>query len=223
MNDHVRYGYYWSASPYDPALGHAGIDVYLTENPQPERFFDARAALFSVYDTDEIRQISIAHPAQFGQHRYQLVFGRFYLLAHDDDLVTGMCFGGELMVENCGDYSHCYVHSSAPLFELSEDDDLFSVLEAEVEVELARLRAQWNGSDAEFETRVAQINPLTFFVISLDMVHTYLNTPAQEASGSIKSTQERMQVHRAIETLQAAGQWPAVVPTLREAMEKSTA
>lgn len=218
MNDPVRYGYYWSTSPYDPALGHAGIDVYVTESPQSERFFDARAALFSIYDNNEIRQIGISHPTHVGQRRYQLVFGRFYLVAHDDDVVTGMCFGGELLVENSGDYSHCYVHSSAPLFELDDNDDLFSVLEAEVEVELARLRAQWHGSDEEFEARLAKLDPLTFFVISLDMVHTYLNTPAQEVSGSFKSAQARVQVHKAIETLQAAGQWPAVVSSLREAM-----
>lgn len=214
MTDYRRYGYYLLPSSYDPPLGYSGLEVYLAE-PDPERYFDAAALRFTAVAEDRSDQVEIMHPFAQAQQRYRVGFGRYYLLAHNGDMVEGLCLGGELHVERLPDYTHCRLSSSAPLFDIEEEGGLVAELEVEIEAELARLRVEWTHSDDAFDCRLAGLDPLTLLAASLNLLQAYLHDYPQAAMPD-EVLSERAAVHRAIRTLQRAGQWPEPAPTLRQ-------
>lgn len=216
MTDLVRYGYFMHPSAFTPPLGYASMNVFLAAS-DAERYFDTEALLLSVSDGDKIRQVQIVHPALPARQSYQVVFGRFYLLAYDGDVVEGMSLGGTLTVEAHDTYTTCQLTSPAPIFDIEENAGLLASLESEVEAELARVRAEWKGSDAAFDRQLASLHPLTLFATSLALLDGYLHKPVQ-AIVPDEELAERTAVQRAIRTLQKAGQWPQPVPTLRELM-----
>jgi hypothetical protein len=216
MTDNQRYGYLLHPSRYDPALGHAGLDIYVADS-DPKRFFDTQGALFSVTDGEKVKPLLLLHPARQAQQRFQVVFGRYYLLAHDGDMVEGMCLGGSLEVSTHDTITHGFLTSAAPIFQIDQDGGLAATLDPLVQVELAKMRAEWTGSDAAFDRRLAKLEPMDLFVASLDLLHGYLHNQPQAIS-SDQVLVERSAVRRAIRTLKAANQWPQSVPTLRELM-----
>lgn len=216
MTDRQRYGYYLLPSSYDPPLGFGGLDVYLAE-PDPERYFDAATALFTVVEEDYTDQIEIGHPFSQASQRYRVGFGRYYLLAHNGDLVEGLCLGGELHVEQHPNYTHCHLSSPAPLFDIEEDGGLVADLDVEIEAELARLRAEWPHGDDAFDRRLASLDPMTLLAASLNLLEGYLHEHLLAAAPD-DVLSERSAVHRAIHTLRRAGQWPEPTPTLRQLM-----
>jgi hypothetical protein len=216
MADHLRFGYFFHPSHYRPPLGYEALEVYPARS-DAGRFFDTAAALFPVNNGEKTTQVEIAHPFAQSPQRYQVVLGRYYLLAHNGDMVEGMTLGGVLEVEAYPDYTRCLLTSPAPIFEIEESGGLVATLEVEIETELARLRAEWRGSDAAFDCRLASPDPLTLFAASLNMLDDYLHNHPQAITPD-EVLAERAAVHQAIRTLQDAGQWPKPVPTLRDLM-----
>ncbi len=214
MTDRQRYGYFLHPSSYRPPLGYAALDVYPAA-PQSDRFFDTKAALFSVCNGDKTTQVEIVHPFLKAPARYQVAFGRFMLISHSGDMKVGMSLGGLLEVETNDTCTHCNLTSPAPIFDIEESGGLVATLETEVEAELARLRAEWKESDAAFDCRLASIDALTLFAACLNMLDDYLHNHLQ-ATTPDEVLAQRTAVHQAIRTLQRAGQWPQPVPRLRE-------
>ncbi len=214
MVDLVHFGYFFFPSTYRPPLGHAAFDAYLSA-PRIDWYFDTQAATFVVVTDEAIRQVRIVHPWTQAPQRLRVVFGRFYLVAHNGELVEGCSFGGDLEVVDHGTHTSCHLTSPAPIFDIENPNGFIALLEPEIEAELARLRAEWTGSDAEFDRRLTGIDPATFFVSSLDFIDRYLHALPQ-ATEDDQIMDERNAVHRAIHTLKDAGEWPEKVHTLRE-------
>jgi hypothetical protein len=216
MADHLRFGYFFHPSHYRPPLGYAALEVYPARS-DTGRYFDTAAALFLVNNGEKTTQMEIAHPFPPAPQRYQVVLGRYYLLAHNGDMVEGVTLGGVLEVETYPDYTRCLFTSTAPILEIEESGGLVATLEVEIEAELARLRAEWTGSDSAFDCRLANCAPLALFAASLNLLDDYLDNHPQAITPD-QVLAERAAVHQAIRALQGAGQWPQPVPTLRELM-----
>ncbi len=214
--DHQRFGYFLHPSRYDPPLGYAALEVYLARH-DPERYFDAAAAHFMVNDGEKTSQVEIVHPWPQAPQRYRATTGRFRLLAHNGDMVEGVTLGGALDVETQPGYTRCLLTSSAPIFDIEESGGLVSMLETEIEAELARLRAEWRGADAAFDCRLASLDPSILFAASLHMLDDYLHNHPQAVTPD-EVVAQRMAVHQAIRTLQQAGEWPDPAPSLRGLM-----
>lgn len=214
MVDLVHFGYFFFPSTYRPPLGYAGFDAYLS-HPRTDWYFDTQAATFAVATEDAIRHVRIAHPWPQSPERLRVVFGRFYILAHNGELVEGCSFGGDLEIVDYGTYTSCHLTSLAPIFDLENPNGFIAILEPEIEAELARLRAEWSGSDTEFDRRLASLDPATFFVASLDFIDKYLHSLRQAADDD-QIMDVCNALHRAIHKLKDAGEWPEKVPVLRE-------
>lgn len=214
MADHQRFGYFLHPSRYDPPLGYSALDVFLAKS-DPQRYFDAAAALFAVTNGERSSQVEVYHPFPQAPQRYQVVFGRYFLVAHNGDMVEGMSLGGLLEVEQHGDYTQCHLSSPAPIFDIEESGGLVGTLEVEIEAELARLRAAWTHGDAAFDRQLASLDPMTLFAASLSLLENYLHYHPQAVTPE-EVLAERTAVHQAIRTLQRAGQWPKPTPSLRE-------
>ena len=214
MVDLVHFGYFFFPSTYRPPLGHAAFDVYLSAS-RTDWYFDTQAASFTIAADDVIRHVRIVHPWPQSPQRLRAVFGRFYVIAHNGERVEGCSFGGDLEIVDHGTHTSCHLTSLAPVFDMENPNGFIALLEPEIEAELARLRAEWTGSDAEFDRRLASLDPSMLLVVSLDFIDRYLHSQPQGTEDD-QIMDERNAVHRAIHTLKDAGAWPENVPTLRE-------
>jgi hypothetical protein len=214
MIDFQRFGFYLHPSRYSPPLGYAALEAYPAAS-HPDRYFDTKAALFSVCDGDRTTQVEILYPCPQAPQRYRVGFGRYFLLAHNGDMVEGVSVGGALEVESLPGCTCCRLTSPAPIFAIEESGGLVAALETEVEAELARLRAEWKGADAAFDCRLANIDPLVLFAACLHLLDDYLHNHLQPFP-SDQVLVERTAVQQAIRTLQRAGQWPQPLPSLRD-------
>lgn len=214
MVDLVRFGYFFFPSKYKPPLGHASLDIYLS-SPRSDWYFDTQAASFKVTDGDAVWQESISHPSSQPKRQLRVLFGRFYLVAHNGEMVEGCSLGGDLEIVDHGAYTSAHLTSPAPIFDMENAQGIITILEPEVEAEIARLRAEWTGSDAEFDRRLATLEPFTLFISSLDFIDSYLHSQPQATADDLVLS-ERNAVHRAIHTLKDAREWPKNIFTLRD-------
>ncbi len=217
MIDFARLGYFLHPTAYDPPLGHAGLDVYLFEPAQRERFFDAALAVFNVFNNGQAQRMHVTHPALRPGLSYQVLPGRFFLQAHDGDRIEGICFGGEVAVDNSDGYTVCHLTSPAPIFDFADAEDAMAWLDVELEAELARLRAQWHGTGEEFDAQLATLEPQAVFVAALEMIRQQWRRE-QAAYYTDEVADDLNNVQQAMRALRNAGKWPAAVPALRELM-----
>jgi hypothetical protein len=210
MPERERFGYFFAPSRYTPPLGHASADVYLSAD-ESGWYFATQSATFLVVE-DVVTHLTVTHPWPSGQRAFQLAPGRFYLVARDGDVVEGFTLGGRLEVGLEEQDTRCTVASSAPLFDLTDRSGLGELLASEFEAGLARLRADWTGSDEEFDRQVAGADPFSLLVASINLGD---NNHLAAALGDAGIAGERSALQHAARALKAAGEWPDPPPTLR--------
>ncbi|MEZ4769549.1 MAG: hypothetical protein R2844_14105 [Caldilineales bacterium] len=209
-----RFGYFFHASTYTPPLGHASVDVFLADS-EDGWFFPTRTATFPVADDDGISHLHVSQTWAFGQQDFRLAPGMFFLVAWDGDLVEGFSFGGDLAIDQQDDHISCHLRSPAPFFDLADTSGLVAILVPEFEAELGRLRAEWQGTDDEFDRRVAAADPLALFVASMRLSNDYTHRlPALNSDEFVLD--ERHIVSHAVHILMRADEWPDEPATLHQ-------
>jgi len=85
-------------------------------------------------------------------------------------------------------------------------------LAGEVEAVMAEVETKW-GSDKEFSRRLAQIEPLDFYLAVLQSLHSRFehSRALQESSRNLYNT-----IHREREWFTGIGQWPSSPITAEE-------
>lgn len=207
-------GYRYRPSRYSPSLGHAGLELDLTDKPGPTNFF-IRTATFRVASSRIVDHTFYDLRTQNGARQdVRVVAGNLHLVACNHDVLYGFSFGGRLGIEDHGDYTTCCLESSAPIFELVEEWDatpifVFSVLLGQ----LARQRAAWMDDDIGFEHRLVNVDPFQFFTAGLAFLDDYL---ARFYRWGEEYRAGLRWVRRAIDILSSTGEWPASPPVLQE-------
>lgn len=208
-------GYVFRPSRYSPPIGHAGLDIELTDAPGA-RSGCIRAATFQVVASLPARRTFRDTRREDGDVATERVCaGCFRLRAANDDLIDGFTFGGRVCLCEAADCTLCRLESSAPLFDVASGP--FSVdgfLCSEFGALLARRRALWR-QDAAFGRRLAAVDPFALFVAALAELEAYL----PRFGGSVWMAEYRRgaaAVRRAIATLRAAGEWPEPPPALAD-------
>lgn len=205
-------GLIYHPSRYDPPVGHAGLDVRLTDHPA-DRYFDARRAHFPVETAGVLKLQSVEHPWSGGPE-LRFVGGRIRLEAHDGDHAEIYSFGGVAAMTVDGPTTLCRATSTAPFLPLSDDPESpFALLESELEAILAQSRARWGQSEYAHLDRLGHIEPMTLFVASLVALEERL-TPLARPDGDEMLRRGLRLVRGWREQLARAGEWPSVPPDL---------
>lgn len=201
-------------SNYDPPLGHPGFDVYLTGSPR-QRFFDAYRVIFPVEQAGVLQRLMVKHNERLAND-FTFVTGRIRLEAFDGDVVEIMTFGGHAVVSREGDETLCRVTSTAPLIPLSEEyESPFVVLESELEIMLAKNRANWGKDEGRHLDRLGDLDPMTTFVASICTLEDLLGRLAQaeEDPGAAEALHLVRNIHFLLEK---SGRWPVSPSRLEE-------
>jgi hypothetical protein len=211
-------GYYYYPSKYSPPLGHPQLDVYLTNEPS-QRFFDAHKAIFLVAEADGFRELTITHPWEdwMGPEEERICAGRLQLLDSQEISHYGFSLGGSLHIENRAAYTLCTLTSSAPIFNLMEDDDHSAedLLVNEIEALFAQRVATWGIDDTGYVRRMSEVEPSTLFISAL----VALEKQIQELPLEVKEHGYQEVSHKIKETiriLKEAGDWPLNIPLISD-------
>ncbi len=212
-------GYHYVPSDYSPELGYAQFDARLT-GKAGDRLFDASEAVFPVNAGGTLKEQPIHHP--WRSQKMQVAIGAFTLHAHDGDVMSGFSFGGELEIDGQTAYSDLHLKSPAPVFNLSSSlhdspGAPAALLASELSACIARRRAAWGTNDQEFESRLLALDPFQAFLISLETLRNRIDNFSQSARNQRYRTIARA-VHRAINILKDADQWPGHIPSLEDVL-----
>lgn len=204
-------GYLFRPSRYSPPIGHAGLDIEVTEKPGRRAGY-IRSATFPVVITRPTERVVIdSHHENGAAETFPICAGGFRLRAGNDDVIYGFSFGGTVFAGDQGDHTVCRLESAAPIFDLAYELSSTSVfLYSEFAALLARRRAAW-ADDVEFGRRLAAAEPLSLFIATLAALAVYLAC----FRGSFALEEYRRgaaAIHGAIATLSLAGEWPAFPP-----------
>lgn len=207
-------GILYYPSHYDPPLGHAGFEVYLSGSPQ-KRYFDARRVLFPVEQAGALRRMPVEHPYRLG-NEFSFVPGRIRLEAYDGDVVEIMAFGGQAAVTVTDDETVCQVTSPAPFLPLNEDlESPFVLLESELEIVLAQSRAGWGKEEGRHLDRMSELEPMTLFVASIRTLEERLGrlSRVEDDPATRRALRQVREIHHLLDKM---GQWPPSAPQLTE-------
>lgn len=206
-------GYVFCPSRYSPPIGHAGLEIELTDAPGA-RSGCIRAVTFPIVASQPSRRTFHDTRREDGAaETARVCAGCFRLRAGNDDFIGGFSFGGRVSLCETRDCTLCRLESSAPIFDVAFDlSSSVAFLCSEFGALLARRRALWRD-DSVFGRRLAAVDPFALFVATLVELDAYL----PRFTGSVWMAEYRRgaaAVRRAIATLRAAGEWPEPPPAL---------
>jgi hypothetical protein len=218
--DTFRLGYYFHHEDFPHSGVYDKLDVYLAPR-NSDWMFPTRSAIFWVVEGSRSDLHKIRHPWPGGSH-LQVGFGRFDLKAWNDNSISGICFGGTLIIEDKGQFTQAHLDSPAPL--LREDPEAEGItpiplLADEIEGHLARLRSQLHLEESEMIARLSHHDPLDLYAVSMSTLEAGLQALPANLQHTERANQLRHALDRATEPLQDCDCWPPRFKSLEELLK----
>lgn len=206
-------GYFFRPSRYTPSIGHAGLDVVLTNSLNPPAG-TIRAATFSISaPLPSPRTFHATNNENPEAEEFRVCAGNFRLVRDNHKVIQGFCFGGQLFAHNERNATICRLESTAPIYQMAYElswPQAFVV--SEFLAILARVRAAWRN-DTAFGQRLATADPFQLFIAMLAALDDFLGR-FHDSVWVEDYRRGRRLVRQTIATLQASGAWPAAPPAL---------
>ena len=206
-------GYYFHPAGDHDCACHPQLDVVM--HPLPTyRHFDPEYMQVPVVENNSLRLLRIHHPWMMG-NAFRVCPGRVVLHVRLGKMVEAFTFGGELAIVSDEAQTRCTLTSPAPIFDLAAPQTLPALFTAEVEVLLARRRAAWASREPfAFQHQLANVDPQMLYLSCLAALQQkFAHFPALPEPDYHELAHF---VALQVQTWQASGQWPALVPTLAE-------
>jgi hypothetical protein len=199
--------------PGQSQFGDERVDVVLRREPTQEHFDPERVHL-KVCTSHGVQVLDIQHPwRQPGETR--LCEGHIRVLDRYQKFIDVFSFGGLVKITAVTDKTTCIITSPAPLLELTAGNSTAILLANEIDILLARSRAQLNPrSPTEFDEKLAGIDPLPFYISCLNELRKKFvyNTIYQDPIRQRFKHKLNLEIAR----LQHDNSWPSSIPTLAE-------
>ncbi len=212
MTNELGYYFYPVGQPDDP--GHPQLDINIYGQPTGQHFDPVQVDLFVDRPDHGLEKLTISHPWS-GPDELRVCPGRVTLHDLVGKVVIAFTFGGEMKIINRGTYTSCELTSPAPIIHMMEGQEIRTVLVTEFEGVLARRRAEWAGNETGFETRLAQAEPFTLFVVGLVTLKEHLQQVPSQLRGDSYQQASHV-INQAIRLVQENGHWPASLPMLAD-------
>jgi hypothetical protein len=208
-----NWGYQISPESDYYSAGYNELDIAIRERPT-NRHYDPESVRLQVKDRDGFASwITLELGSSFRDSRH-VCPGRIILHDRVDKRVQFFSFGGSLEVSAEPGAVVYSLHSTAPVLGLSElaqrvtDQFIF-----EIEAIMGERRANWGVNDAGFDQRLAEADPLPFYLASVFSILVRLkDIPALQQS--LADLYAMLSRERA--WLQEMDYWPASPPRLEE-------
>jgi hypothetical protein len=205
------WGYYLLPRPHPASPGYGGLLISIRPLPTRKHFDPERIEL-QLCDKDGMAHGAALKLNSWSRGPHRVCPGRVVLRDRVDKQINFFTFGGSLELLSEPGARVYWLHSPAPLLELTPGSPgMVYQLAAEVELMLAVFRARWQADQSEFSRRLCRLEPLQFYQASLaSLLLRYKRAPTLE--------QGYLQLHHLIcverDWLKKSGQWPEPPPTL---------
>jgi hypothetical protein len=208
-------GYTFHRPEYAPSVEHPQLDINVYAKPTREHFDPQQASFHVATDKGCIERLIVMHPWH-ERKQYHVCPGRVILRDRKGKVVEAATCGGDLTISNEKRYTHCSLISRAPIIQLANDiASLETVLVSEIEALLAKRRAELHHDDVEYEKRLATVDPLMLFMVSLaTLEERLLKVPAVLRRDRYQKACHIVQ--QAIRMLQKRGAWTTSLPSLAD-------
>jgi hypothetical protein len=168
----LEFGYQFDPpAPANP-LAYRKLTVTLRDKPSERPYDPARVEFPAVNRQGDLEALTIFHPWPQSEER-RVVVGRIVMLDHKGENVEAFSFGGTLRLDAGPDRLVAVLESPAPVLALQLAHPALTRLAAEMEVLIARRRADWDtrGHPETFEARLAAAEPWALFQACLLALH----------------------------------------------------
>jgi len=160
-------GYVFHPDVDHGAIGYARLDVALRPKPTGLHFDPSAVIVKIVMPDGRVQASTIGYRATRAIDANKLVAGRILLHDHRGKMVEAFSFGGEITVTTSLGVTICHITSPAPIIELTMDEPLPTLLVEEVETLLAHEHAVLDQQHVDFDSRLAQIDPVLLYCACL--------------------------------------------------------
>jgi len=208
-----HWGYYLLPRSHPHSPGYTGLLVAIRKTPT-KAHFDPKSMRLRLRDKDSIASwttLRVKTPHRGSRH---LCPGRVVLRDRMDKQVEFFAFGGSLEAASVPGETVYSLRSPAPILEITNRlESIPDQLASETEVMIGELQARWEANDEEFARRLAQVDPLQFYLASL---HSILVRYKQSSTLQRSFPGFYVVLLEETEWLAEAGQWPVAPPRLEE-------
>jgi hypothetical protein len=156
------------AHPHSP--GYTGLRIAIRARPTRLHFDpeSIRLRLRDKYGSANWTALELGSPDRGTGH---VCPGRVIVRDRLDKRVHFFTFGSSLEVAWAPDVIVYSLHSPAPILELTEPEETIpDQLASETEAMIGEVQASWGSNDAGFARRLAQVDPLQFYLASLHSI-----------------------------------------------------
>jgi len=216
------WGYYLLPKPHPHSPGYTGLLVAIRKEPT-ERHFDPQTLRLRLRDKHDMAKWNtlwlhspLELPIEASMH---VCPGEVMLRDRTEKRVDFFVFGGSLEAVSVPGETVYSLRSPAPILKVTEDlESTPDRLASETEALISELEVRWGSDEKGFARRLAQVDPLQFYLATLGTVlaHYEQDRALQEASPEfyLALGSERG-------WLTKRGQWPATPPRLEELLAPS--
>jgi hypothetical protein len=213
MSEMEDWGYFLLPQAHPHSPGYTGLRIAIRARPTRLHFDPEtiRLRLRDKYGSANWTALELGSPDQKAKH---VCPGQVILRDRLDKRVHFFTFGSSLEVACAPDVIVYSLHSPAPILELTEPkESIPDQLASETEAMMGELQARWGSNDAGFARRLAQVDPLRFYLASLHsiLLRCRQSWALQEYLDDLYDA-----LLREKEWLMRAGQWPASPPALEK-------
>ena len=205
-------GYVELSRPHENSPGYLELVVAIRQTPTELHFDPEAIHLRLVYRDDTVRETTIMLTNPPLDVR-QVCPGPVTLVDRIGKRIDFFVFGGQLKAFTRPHETICWLHSSAPILELTgqAQENFSDQLVYETEALLARLGAGWAGRHSAFLTRLAKIDSLQLYAACISACLDQQDRLRCRQSGAYQGNHQAFYHYLAREKnwLKQAGQWQA--------------
>lgn len=165
-----NWGYYLLPKQHPHSPGYTGLLVAIRQTPT-EMHFDPESMRLKLKDEDDaVNWTTLRLRLSFRGSR-RVFLGRVILCDRIDKRVEFFAFGGSLEATHIPGEMVYSLRSSAPVLRITgAPESIPDQLAFETEVVLGELEARWRPNEDGFARRLAQVDPLQFYLASLHSI-----------------------------------------------------
>jgi hypothetical protein len=206
-------GYYLLPKFHPHSPGYTGLLVAIRERPTGMHF-DPESIHLRLRDIQGVASrltLDLRTPFKHPRH---ICPGRVILRDRIDKRVEFFAFGGSLEAASVPGEMVYSLHSPAPILEITEPpESIPDQLAFETEAMIGELQARWGSNDRGFARRLAQVDPLQFYLASLHSIFLRYGQ-SQALQESFHNLYDALL--REKRWLTEAGWWSGTFPRLEE-------
>ena len=208
-----HWGYYLLPKAHPESPGHTGLLVAIRATSTGQHFDPESMRLRLCDKADLAGWVTLKLQSSFSGSQ-RVCPGRVVLRDRADKRVHFFTFGGSLETTSISGETVYSLWSPGPILEISSSlESVPDQLAFEVEALLGKLKAKWGSDDTGFTERLAKIDPLQFYLASLQAI---LKCYQRNRAFRDSSPELFAMLLKEKEWLVQVGQWPATPPSLED-------